>query len=232
MEQKRVHEPNPFADAEGAKEWSDIIEHETGTVRVDLVPAMVSTWIKEVDPTVVVDLGSGQGNLADHAQMGNIEYIGIEPSAYLTARAKEIHSKKNRQFVVGNAYAVPLQSGSADAVMSINVWFHLEDLGIASRELSRILREGGRFMICTANPGAYDLWLSMFENPDVDDTKIDGKLNLPGILGFSRNIVFKHSMQEILGSFAKHRLIVEKTEFPKIQDEEKSLFVVFLGRKK
>ncbi len=229
--QSRTQEPNPFAEEKGADEWSRLIEQETGTVRVDLVPLMISTWIKKIDPKIVVDVGSGQGALAEYAQLGNAEYIGIEPSLHLTERAREIHPKEGRQFVVGNAYALPIASNLADAAFSVNVWFHLADLDTATSELARILRTGGRSMICTANPDAYDLWLSMFDNPDVDDTKIDGRLNIPGSSGFTRNILFKHSTQEILAAFAKHGLIVNKTEFPKISESERSLFVVFFGHK-
>lgn len=231
------YEDNPFEDEIVAKEWINSVENESGMIREKELIPMIKNWIEEYKPQIIVDIGMGQGSCADIVQWkDDVEYIGIEPSVFLVDRAVERFSKGNRKFIIGNAYSIPVENNLAEAAFAINVWFHLKDLDKASSELSRILKSGGNFLICTANPDAYNNWRSRFEE-DVkeDDESIDGKVYVP-INPLSRNLFFKHSMKKMLDCFERNNLIIDKTInngiFDSLNGPEVHLFVNFFGHKK
>ena len=232
-----MYEDNPFENEVVAKEWINSIENEKGMIREKELFPMLKEWVSENKPKHIVDIGMGQGGCADIAQWsGEVQYVGIEPSLTLVDRAKEKHSKSRRDFIVGNAYKIPLTDNLTDAVFSINVWFHLKDLDTASKELARVLKSAGKFMICTANPDAYTNWRSRFEEgAKEDEEKIDGKVYVP-INPLSRNIIFKHSLEKILEAFSKNDLYIDKTITNGIFDtrngSDTPLFINFFGHKK
>lgn len=228
----KKYEDNPFEDAVVAKEWINSIESD-GVIRNRELLPMLKKWVEEVAPSVIVDIGMGQGGCADSVQSGpQIKYIGIDSSVFLVDRAKEIHAKENREFIVGNAYDLPVQDGIADAALLMNVLFHLKDLATGMKELARVLKEGGGFLICTANPEAYPEWQSRFDKgAKIDDKVIDGKVHVR-VNPISRNLFFKHSMGAMMEAFEKSGLQVDRRELKGIYDGCKApLFVIFIGHK-
>lgn len=203
--QKR--EDNPFEDPVVANEWVTAVEGERELIRDKELYPMLRQWAAKLSG-VLVDIGAGQGICADHVQGAGIQYIGVEPSEILVARAEEKYAKAERSFVVGTAYELPVDTESADAAFSVNVWFHLEDLDTASRELSRILKAGGKFLISTANPNSYHHWQGFFSNAEITDKIIDGKAHVP-VQSLSRNRFYKHTLEEITQPLESHGLVVE-----------------------
>jgi hypothetical protein len=57
---------------------------------------------------------------------------GVEPSPYLVERAKQLYPQPNRNFILGNAYALPFSDGTFDAAFSVTVWHLLSDLQTAA----------------------------------------------------------------------------------------------------
>lgn len=222
-------EDNPFEDEEIAKEWINSVENERGMIRERELYPMLHKWIDGVPQGTIVDIGAGQGSCSE--LVCRKSYLGIEPSSHLVERARQKYNKEGRQFLIGNAYNLPLPDSSVEAAFSINVWFHLADLDTASKELSRILKPKGQFLVCTANPKAYDVWLGMFEDPYTDEKKIDGKVHLP-VNPLSRNLFFKHSEVDMVGAFARHGLLVQETVANGLLPENtKPLFVTYIGQK-
>lgn len=225
MTQKR--EDNPFEDEKIAQEWINSVENEEGKIRDKELYPLLRQWVDTVQPQTIVDIGSGQGIASEKIQPTTAYYIGIEPSEPLTKRAQELYSSEKRKFLVGDAYALPVENELAEAVFSINVWFHLKDLTTASQELARILKPDGRFLIITANPGADKLWEGFFIEYSKKGKVIDGKVRIP-INPLSRNIIFQHTLKEITDALKNTGLEIEKTQtFGKEQD----LFIAVHGRK-
>jgi len=227
--EKIKREDNPFEDEAISKEWISSVENERGMIREKELYPMIVKWIEKIKPKRIIDIGAGQGGCANIVQLEGVEYVGVEPSKYLVARAEEINKKENRHFIIGTAYNLPIPDKSFDAAFSVNVWFHLQDLNTASKELARVLLPNGKFFICTANPDAYGVWQQMFDSDaKVDEKIIDGKVNIP-VNPLSRNLFFKHSMEETLDAFTNNGLIVDKTETSGVLNEQKPLFINFFG---
>ncbi|MBC7899304.1 MAG: class I SAM-dependent methyltransferase [Saprospiraceae bacterium] len=95
----------------------------------------------------VLDYGCGSGDnsvlLADHGA----KVIGVDISPELTDLANkrlDLHGFGERvEFRVGSAHDLPLDNESVDVVFGMAILHHL-DLDLASREVFRVLKKGGR----------------------------------------------------------------------------------------
>ncbi|MDD5396750.1 MAG: class I SAM-dependent methyltransferase [Candidatus Moranbacteria bacterium] len=204
-------EENPFEDETVSREWINSVENEKDMARDREIYPRLSKWIEEAAPKVVVEIGSGQGICSDKMEGYDGRYIGIEPSAVLVERAEELYKNENRNFIIGNAYELPLPNECCDAGFAVNVWFHLENLDQAAKELARILKPNGKFMIMTVNPDEYENWLRTYENIQEDGKKVVGKANTP-IVSLSKNIFYRHSLWEMKKSFEQNGLKINAIE--------------------
>lgn len=232
-DKKRMREDNPFEDEVVAREWINSIENERGLIRDKELYPFLQKWAEKVQPKIIIDIGSGQGICADKVQLKNTHYIGIDSSVHLVERARKLYTHLNREFIVGNAYKLPLPDQCADAAFSINVWFHLEDLKTASQELARILKPGGNFLISTANPSSYDTWESLFFDYSKESKKIDGKVRIP-INPLSRNVFYLHSLKEITKTLTQNHLKIESVEefgYKKEKYKDVAFFINIIGQK-
>jgi SAM-dependent methyltransferase len=225
FEQKRIKEENPFEDERVAKEWINSVENEKDMGRDREIYPRLEKWINDQPSGLVIEIGSGQGICSD--KLGDFKgaYVGVEPSKTLTERAKELYKKEQCEFVVGDAYNLPIESEKAEAGFSVMVWFHLENLDKASSELARILKSGGKFFIITANPDAVELWESWFSDATKEGKKIVGKVNIP-VNPLSKNIFYQHSKDEVLAALKDNGLVVEKIDDFGLVDGENIFFSI------
>jgi ubiquinone/menaquinone biosynthesis C-methylase UbiE len=195
-------------DEQTAKEWIETIEGDGAGVREkDLYPHL-REWINQIGPKKILDLGCGQGACSEKLNLGDCSYIGIDPSIYLLQRAARLFPRK--QFIFGNAYSIPFSDFSFDAVFSIAVWHLLEDKKKAAAELSRVLKNGGSFLIATANPETYQSWTSTYVSSVRGGARFEGKMrNKDGTE--STDVLFLHSFDEIVWSLREAGLKVKET---------------------
>lgn len=224
------YEENPFETEDVAKEWIGSVEGEEGMFRDKIIYPLLRSWVKENNPETVLEIGSGQGVCSDKLGKNRGRYIGVEPSQHLTKRAKELYGDKDgREFVVGNAYDLPLANESVDAIFSVNVWFHLNNLDRGAEEVFRVLKKRGKFLIITANPDSYDTWQSFYDEPSVDEQAISGKVNTP-VVPLSKNILYTHSLDKIKNSLQQADLKIKKIK-ELVGDDSVALFISIEGEK-
>ncbi len=102
---------------------------------------------------VVVDLGSGAGNdvfIAARAVGEQGRVIGIDMTPEMIAKARsnaERLGTKNVEFRLGEIESLPVESKTADAVISNCVLNLVPDKRKAFSEIHRILKPGGRFTV-------------------------------------------------------------------------------------
>lgn len=223
-------EENPFENEGVELEWINSVENETGRTRDKEIYPRLRQWIAEVKPKILLEIGAGQGICSDHIEIGsNLSYIGLEPSVPLVQRAKELYENKSRNFIVGNAYSLPFKNFSIDAVFSVNVWFHLENIDKAAAEMGRVLKDDGKFLIVTASEIGYHLWDCSYAYYKKEGIKIEGKLTLPSG-DLSRHITYLHPQDKIMKSLNEYGLRVDKVEtFDTVI--RKDMFQVIYGHK-
>lgn len=101
----------------------------------------------DVTGKTVVDYGCGTGensvHIAHHG--GNVKGIDISPELIELAkeRVKINNVADKTEFMVGSAYEMPLPDESVDVVLGLAILHHL-DLELASKEVFRVLKKGGR----------------------------------------------------------------------------------------
>jgi ubiquinone/menaquinone biosynthesis C-methylase UbiE len=99
-------------------------------------------------PLTGIDLGSGTGRftpaLAD-AFGGPIH--GVEPAARMRAVAEADAAHPQVRYLAGEAAAIPMPDFSADFVLMFLSFHHVPDRAAAAREIARVLKPGGRFIL-------------------------------------------------------------------------------------
>jgi SAM-dependent methyltransferase len=154
--------PPTFRIQDGAV--SDATQLAAVLDRLDEFPGVqrLRAWARDVLRLLpgegVVDVGSGTGEelQALAILVGRAgSAIGIEPNpglrAEATRRAEE--SGSTARFVDGEAYALPLESSTVDAIRCERVFQHLEHPERAAGELARALRPGGRALVIDTDWG-------------------------------------------------------------------------------
>lgn len=106
--------------------------------------------ITGASPRDVLDVGCGTGRLVEAAaeRWGGARFSGIDVSEAMIAEARRKHEGETRfAFRQGDASALPLESGSFDVAFCTMSFHHWGDQAAGIREVARVLRAGGLFVL-------------------------------------------------------------------------------------
>ena len=102
----------------------------------------------------LVDIGAGTGQFAAaFSHWFGLRVLAVEPSDAMRA---QIPRTPAIEVLEGDATTLPLPDESADAVWLSLVIHHIPDLGVAAREIRRVLRPGAPVLIRQGFPGRLD----------------------------------------------------------------------------
>lgn len=101
----------------------------------------------------VADIACGTGYGAHHIlNHGRAEsVVGIDISKDAIGYAKEHYSADNLDFMIGDATSLPLDNEVFDVVVSFETIEHIHYYEMYLREIHRILKPGGTFIVSTPN---------------------------------------------------------------------------------
>jgi SAM-dependent methyltransferase len=110
--------------------------------------AVFSSWAARSRPLAVLDLGSGTGRFtpALAREFGGPVY-GVEPAG---AMRRQAPAAPGVTYLDGRAEDIPLGADTCDLILMFLSLHHVEDRAAAGREVGRVLRPGGRLLVCTA----------------------------------------------------------------------------------
>lgn len=93
---------------------------------------------------VILDIGCGPRGSLEWATMAS-RRIGLDP---LAREYLELGAKHHRmEYIDAPSENIPLGDGECDAVFSFNSLDHVEDIGKTIREIKRVTRPGGIFLL-------------------------------------------------------------------------------------
>lgn len=127
-----------------AAEWDELLEEETIARLREIVAGL------EIRPGArVLDVGTGTGVLLPLLleKGGRVVALDLSWEMLKRARAKSYPVA----YVQGDAQNLPLPDGAFDWVICNAVFPHFPDKLRALREIRRVLKDGGRLVICHAN---------------------------------------------------------------------------------
>ncbi|HYF03844.1 MAG TPA: class I SAM-dependent methyltransferase [Patescibacteria group bacterium] len=124
---------------------------------------------KDISGTVV-EIGAGTGANFPYFPVG-IDYIAIEPHEQLRGILKagvKKHNFKSAEILEASAENIPLDSSSADIVISTLVLCSVSDVSTVLQEIKRVLKPGGRLLFIehvAAHHGTLLLKVQRFVKP-------------------------------------------------------------------
>jgi len=98
------------------------------------------------EPGALLDVGCGSGRLlrAARARWPKARLVGVDPSEGMIAAGRHL---TRAELHLAGAEAIPLPDGSIDLVVSTIAFHHWADPARGLREISRVLRPGGGFVL-------------------------------------------------------------------------------------
>jgi ubiquinone/menaquinone biosynthesis C-methylase UbiE len=219
-------------DQQTALDWISSIETVGKNIRDEDIYPKLNAWLIHATPDAIIDIGCGQGVCSEKIDLKDRHYTGVEPSLFLLDRAKQLYSGNNINFITGNAYSLPLPDASADAAYSVLLWHLLSDLQTAARELSRVLKSNGHFLIITANPGAYGAWKDFYSDLNLMGKKLVGTMKMSERVS-SHDVLYLHTFNEINDSLQGNGLQIQATEIfrPSKKFADQKMLTLIRGQK-
>src|SRR5215471_4228161 len=95
----------------------------------------------------VLDAGSGDGFWTARFAKSCTSVTGLEPDERTLGIARQLHQRPNTIYVHGFAESLPFPNNAFDKVVSISCLEHFADPLQGLREMSRVLKPGGRLAI-------------------------------------------------------------------------------------
>jgi SAM-dependent methyltransferase len=107
--------------------------------------------------TVLLDVATGSGNVAIPAAKAGARVTGIDLSPRLIDQAREIAGGEavEAEFIVGDAEALPFEDDAYDVVTSVVGVQFAPQHEVAAAEIARVVRPGGRVVICSWTPSGF-----------------------------------------------------------------------------
>jgi SAM-dependent methyltransferase len=100
----------------------------------------------------VLEVGCGAGTYVRLLGKRGHEVVGLDYSLPTLGRAVEADPSRRGRYVAGEAYRLPFEPATFEAVMCIGVFQSLGEPGQALAEMARVLRPGGVLLVETLNP--------------------------------------------------------------------------------
>jgi len=110
-------------------------------------------------PASVLDIGCGSGRLLRkvHDYWPEAHLSGVDPAHKMLEVARQLTPEA--RFSMGSGESLPLEDASVDLALSTISFHHWRDQAAGVREVARVLRPGGYFLLADFTAPAWLTWL-------------------------------------------------------------------------
>ena len=110
-------------------------------------------------PASLLDIGCGSGRLLRkvHDSWPEAQLSGVDPAQGMLSVARQLTPEA--RFSMGSAEALPLEDASVDLALSTISFHHWQDQAAGLREVARVLRPGGSFLLADFTLPTWLAWL-------------------------------------------------------------------------
>jgi ubiquinone/menaquinone biosynthesis C-methylase UbiE len=119
-----------------------------------LTEPQLQVWISAFEavlparrPLAGLDVGSGTGRFTPALAEAFGPVTGVEPATRMREVAQTRGPHPDVQYLAGSAEDMPVPADSADYALMFLSWHHVQDKPQAARELTRVIRPGGRLLL-------------------------------------------------------------------------------------
>jgi ubiquinone/menaquinone biosynthesis C-methylase UbiE len=121
--------------------------------------AVLSQAESRFKPTSVLDIGCGSGRLLRkvHDYWPEAQLSGVDPAQGMLEVARQLTPEA--RFSTGSGEALPLEDASVDLALSTISFHHWQDQAAGVREVARVLRPGGSFLLADLTLPTWLAWL-------------------------------------------------------------------------
>lgn len=103
----------------------------------------------------VLDTGCGVGYGSSHLAEVAHDVVAVDNDPQVVQYARRRYSRANVRYVVSDCQELPFRSQSFDVITSFELIEHLPDAKRYLKEIRRVLRAGGAFIVSTPNRSVY-----------------------------------------------------------------------------
>ena len=136
-------------------QWAESVEdwvHQNQSVRTGMIDSWMLEALGDVSGKCVIDIGCGEGRFCRLLTGLGAETTGIDLTEALIERARSL-AVGRENYVVGNAEDLSqMDHESFDLAVSYIVLVDLFDYRRSIQAAFRVLRPGGRFIVCNVHP--------------------------------------------------------------------------------
>src|SRR2546430_1113548 len=130
---------------DGIAEWYDA---EFATTELGASARKVVLRLMGEGPGLLADVGCGGGAHAVELAAHGWSVVGVD----ISQAQLELARRRGLEVVEANAAALPFEDASFDAAVSIFTHTDVDDFAAVTREVTRVLREDGRFVYLGIHP--------------------------------------------------------------------------------
>jgi SAM-dependent methyltransferase len=161
----------------------------------------------------ILEIGSGKGRLLRHLLQRGCDIRGVEADTSSIAASRGLYGELPLSAV--DTVALPETDGSLDIVLSFDVLEHIPDTDGHLREVRRVLKPGGWYLLQTPNK-----WTNaLFET-----------IRWKSLTAWKIEHCSLHSYGQIKRRFARHGFTVEFYDIPLVTDFFRLKVEAYLGK--
>jgi SAM-dependent methyltransferase len=128
--------------------WQDAFTEGADAEYAEQILPLAAAYL--AGATDVLDVGTGEGQVARVAAATASRVVGIDPAWAQLGEARR--RAGGPAYLRGEAVALPFPAGTFDAVIACLVFEHIEGMDSALAEVGRVLRPDGRFLFFLNHP--------------------------------------------------------------------------------